>query len=199
MGNYEKVAHCVYVHTNKINGKKYVGQTRKIPSRRWQNGTGYRTQSHFWRAICKYGWESFEHEIFATNLTQDEANKIEKELIKIFDTMNPNKGYNKDSGGNGKRIVSDDTRQLHRELMLGERNHMYGKHMTEEAKKKRYDNYHYTANICQVDISTGEILNRYNTCRDAQRATGLDGSCISKCCRGKRKTCGGFKWKYAND
>ena len=46
----------VYCHTNKINGKKYIGITSKKPEYRWNNGKGYSTQIVFARAIEKYGW-----------------------------------------------------------------------------------------------------------------------------------------------
>ena len=54
----------VYMHTNTINGKKYVGITSKEPTRRWKgNGSGYRNNEHFWNAIQKYGWDNFEHDV----------------------------------------------------------------------------------------------------------------------------------------
>lgn len=129
-------SHCVYIHTNKINGKKYVGQTRKTPSARWQNGTGYKTQKHFWSAICKYGWDNFEHEVVASNLTQYEANMFEKILIEKLETMNPDKGYNKDSGGNNGKIASEETRKKISLSHIGEKNPMYGRHMSEKKQKK---------------------------------------------------------------
>ena len=85
--------YCVYVHINKINEKKYVGQTVNgdNPNKRWKDGEGYKTQSYFYKAIQKYGWDNFDHEVVASNLTLDEANNFEELLIKELDTMNPEK------------------------------------------------------------------------------------------------------------
>ena len=80
---------CVYMHTNKINNKVYVGQTCQTPTERWDSGHGYKTCTYFYRAINKYGWDNFEHIVFAENLTKDEANKMEKALIILYDTKNP--------------------------------------------------------------------------------------------------------------
>lgn len=43
-----KREYCVYVHTNEINGKKYVGMTSQVPERRWRtDGSGYRQKRIF--------------------------------------------------------------------------------------------------------------------------------------------------------
>lgn len=87
-------------HTNKTNGKKYVGQTcRSLEIRSGTKGQGYKRCSHFWNAICKYGWDNFEHEILFENLTHEKANKFEKLLIQILRTQNPEYGYNIQNGG----------------------------------------------------------------------------------------------------
>lgn len=107
----EDRSYCVYIHTNKINDKKYVGQTCQKPEYRWSNGNGYMhknkngeyNQPLFARAINKYGFDGFTHEIIKNNLTKYEADKLEKELIEKYETMNPSKGYNsKEGGANGR-------------------------------------------------------------------------------------------------
>lgn len=89
----------VYIHTNKINGMKYVGITCQAPEERWRSGEGYRENSRFYRAIQKYGWENFEHEIVAQGLPVKKACEEEQRLITLFETTNKSKGYNYLPGG----------------------------------------------------------------------------------------------------
>lgn len=90
----------VYMHTSP-NGKKYIGITRQEkPERRWgSNGCGYIDNQHFWRAIQKYGWDNFQHEILFEDLTEEEAQQKEIELIAYYDSTDQTKGYNITAGG----------------------------------------------------------------------------------------------------
>ena len=92
---------CVYCHTNKINGKKYIGITSQEPSKRYgKNGYNYvRSLYKFGGAIKKYKWKNFKHKVLYKNLTENEAKWKEKFLIKYYNTFK--RGYNSTLGGDG--------------------------------------------------------------------------------------------------
>lgn len=153
---------CVYMHTNIINNKKYIGITKKSPKKRWGcKGYGYKkSQPVFWNAIQKYGWDNFEHEILFNNLSQKEAQEKEIELIAKYKTNcrrydSPEYGYNMTDGGEGMNgnFPTAKTREKmsasHRDRiknetweekekrhlrMCGNTNPFYGKKHTEETK-----------------------------------------------------------------
>lgn len=93
----------VYVHINKDNKKCYVGITGRNPEERWgKNGIEYKNKCHhFWNAIQKYGWDNFDHEIIASNLTKKEAEQMEIILIEKLNSRNKEYGYNISKGGTG--------------------------------------------------------------------------------------------------
>lgn len=127
---------CVYKHTNKVNGKCYIGITGTDPEKRWAGGLKYRQNAHFTSAIKKYGWDGFDHEILFDGLTREEAAEKEIELIAFYEATDREHGYNIALGGVGSVSVSDETREKMRHSHLGERNHNYGKPKSEEVKRK---------------------------------------------------------------
>ena len=88
----------VYKHTSP-DGKVYIGITKADPDKRFNNGNGYKENELFFQDIKKYGWESFTHELLAVGLTVEEACHMEIELIREYDSTNPEKGYNMQDGG----------------------------------------------------------------------------------------------------
>lgn len=50
--------------------------------------------------------------------------------------------------------------------------------------------------VAKINIETNEIIIIYDSIALASRENNCDSSAIAKVCRGKRQTCGGFKWKY---
>lgn len=83
----------VYIHTNLVNGKKYVGITQQAEKERWSNGNGYRENKKFYKDIQKYGWnDGFSHEIIKENISYKEARTLEKFYISKYDSVL--KGYN---------------------------------------------------------------------------------------------------------
>ena len=106
--NYEldssEKTYYIYKHTSP-SGKVYIGITKQKPERRFRNGDGYKTQKAFYRAIEKYGWESFKHEIIEEGLTEKEAYEKEAYYIeKVYNSFAPN-GYNTREGGIHARVL----------------------------------------------------------------------------------------------
>ncbi len=58
------------------------------------NGSGYKSCTKFWNAICKYGWDNFKLEILAQNLSYEESVRLEKYYIKQFRSNEQEYGYN---------------------------------------------------------------------------------------------------------
>ena len=135
----------VYIHTNNLNGKKYVGMTSNIEKRFGKNGSGYLhknkdgkfIQPLFAYAIKKYGWENFSHQIVYKNLSKEEADNLEKTLIKKYDTLNPQKGYNIRKGGSNGKMAEETKNKLKtimKDKYKGKNNPFYGKKHTKETK-----------------------------------------------------------------
>jgi hypothetical protein len=53
--------------------------------------------------------------------------------------------------------------------------------------------------LVQIDIRTDQEIGRFKSVTEAGKALNIDPSGISKVCKGKSKTCGGFKWKYIEE
>ena len=97
------MSYLIYKHTNKLNGKSYIGQTSQKAIRRWRNGYGYKESPIFYAAIQKYGFDNFTHEIIEENLaTKELANQREQYWIAHYHTWiyDPKcQGYNSTQGG----------------------------------------------------------------------------------------------------
>lgn len=100
----------IYVMENKVNKKKYVGQTNNFQIRmnghrsdaNNPNSRSYKTPLS--NAIRKYGWGQFNNYIIEEmpdSAPYDYVDEREKYFIKYFDSLSKNKGYNITSGGQG--------------------------------------------------------------------------------------------------
>lgn len=106
------------------------------PTYRWSNGKGYKESCRFYNAIQKYGWDNFKHEILFENLTKEEAEQKEIELIGFYKSNQREYGYNIQNGGNSIGKISEETKKILSELNKGENHPRYGKHLSAETKEK---------------------------------------------------------------
>lgn len=88
----------IYLVTNKLNGKQYVGQTITKHSR---HGHGHALRD----AYKKYGHSMFTYEhLTQGDLTEKQLDCFEKFWINVFDSLAPN-GYNLEGGGKRGKYV----------------------------------------------------------------------------------------------
>lgn len=218
----------VYVHISPSN-KYYVGITCQIPERRWRSdGGAYKNNSYFWNAIQKYGWDNFQHEIIAQNLTRDEACNFEIVLIKKLKSNNYKYGYNRSSGGevNQGFTLSKETREKLSNALKGRKlsekqrlaliNANIGRHRSEETKKKiSIANSHPKSEetklkvsiskqgqgaipIIQYDIN-GNYIREWESAFKAMKCLNLKSrSSIANVLSGRCKQTHGYIFKYKN-
>ena len=108
--------YSVYMLTSP-SGKKYIGMTSQNVNRRWESGRGYSHNAHLTQAIRKYGWNAFEKEVLFDNLEKAEAERLEREYIKMFDTTDRTNGYNILPGGDVSAGHSEETKRKISETM----------------------------------------------------------------------------------
>jgi group I intron endonuclease len=103
----------LYSIKNEVNGKLYIGQTVN-PARRWADHQSSARTRHdgcpkLHRAMRSYGIENFSFFVEWKCKTQDEADRLERILISLNDTVE--NGYNLNLGGNGVGNHSEETKR----------------------------------------------------------------------------------------
>lgn len=107
--------------------------------------------------------------------------------------------------------VSIQTRKKIAASKIGSKNPMFGKKQSEETINKRIAKItgHIVSDetkakiglangkrVAKMDVASNKVLEIYNSASEAARLNKMRNGSISKCCRGERKTSGGFKWEY---
>lgn len=142
----DRIEHgVIYCYTDKLNGKKYVGQS--ISEERRKKDHLREKQKHkalFDKVLQKKDIENFEYEIlFETNEKRSEIfnilNEKEKYYIKLFNSQVPN-GYNISEGGRSVNWMigykpTEETLQKLRDSHKGKQSSMKGKHYSKEQRK----------------------------------------------------------------
>jgi len=165
----------IYKIENLITHKVYIGQSKDIYRRFIKHVNCKDMRYELYQDFNKYGINNFSFEVLKETKDLD---YWEVFLIQLYRANNPKYGYNILIGGT---------------CAEGENNNFFGKHHTEEAKRKNAAGHFYKKVQC---IETGEIFKYIN---EIERKYNLSGTCISRCCRGLAKSCGGYHWKYYDE
>jgi group I intron endonuclease len=102
----------VYIITNQVNRKVYVGQSKDPKGRKAGHWRGARknAKGHLYDAMRKHGLENFTFQIIE-ECTDDLIDERESWWIAHHDSINPSKGYNKESGGHANKTLSEETKR----------------------------------------------------------------------------------------
>lgn len=217
---------CIYKHTSPSN-KSYIGMTYRNPQARWQNGAGYSIDTKFGKAIRKYGWDNFTHEIIETDIqTLDKAKEREMYWISYFDSYK--NGYNSTIGGDNvslERETNLPVYQLDYNLnilnefsTLADAGRAIGISPSGIMESVRQDGNQISAGgfyWCLKENYTPEWKPRIDLHKksvicvetgqifdsevDAADYSGLTQAAISACCYEKTITCMGKHWVFLSD
>ena len=227
--------YIIYKYTSPSGGV-YIGQTcASLEERAQKNGrqylninknTGEYLQPAIANAIIKYGQNNFKKEILFDNLSSNEADIKEKELIAFYKAGG--KCYNIASGGKGVPGVNEHKIKQY---------NLYGKFIKQWNSLKEAEKYigipHASSNIFACCIGTkhraygyiwkyaedtseinpltpyrvpidqytknGDYINTFSTIAEASRQTNIGDTNIGNCLRGRYKTAGGYVWKFNNN
>ena len=211
----------VYIHIFP-NNKKYVGITNQNPETRWgKDGKGYIKQKVMWAAIQKYGWENVQHEILYTNLSKEEADNKEKELIKIFESaVWMGNGYNVQEGGDSRISVNrEELMSLWQEGKTASEISKILKcnistimrildsmDVSKEERKKRQQKAagEATKESCGIKVNQFDLehnfIATYQSIQEARKAVNANNQYyIKSCCEGKVSRAHGYLWQYYNE
>ena len=163
----------------------YIGTSSMIKHRWRGDGIGYKGSTRIEAAINKFGWDNFKKEILYSDLTQDEAYKLERELIEAYKTTDERYGYNLENGGNlGKKSHPTSIEKV-RKANIGHPVSFENIQKLRVLKSKRV--------ICL------ETKQTFFNAREAAEMLELCASSISKTCNGKQAICGGLHFAYLDD
>ena len=127
----------IYKHTNKITLDAYIGKTICTMEKRLKThiSESINGETHFQRAIRKYGIENFISDILEDDINEENINEREIYWIEFYDTY-LGKGYNMTRGGDGgdTRINFSKNEKMKFAEKISKANK--GKVLSAETKKK---------------------------------------------------------------
>lgn len=182
----------IYAIKNIENGKMYIGQSTNLSHRKSSHFYDLKAGKHHNRLLqSEYNEnpQAFKFEILC-KCGESDLDDLEKYYIDKYKSNDAKYGYNLNGGGITGYTVADSTRKIRSEFQKGNKN-MCGIKLSDEWKRHLSEAQPHKKKI--LCIETNVI---YDSFADAARQTGLNRSKIVSVCTGKRKSTGGYHFKY---
>lgn len=156
--------YSIYLITNQVNGKVYVGQTKNTVKSRWSGHCYFartgRDDGHFYRAIRRYGEDSFDITTLITVETKAQADKFEKIWIILLQASNKEYGYVSTLDGQGRSGANPESKQRKSIAQKGLRRTPETCARMKASRKKLFDSG-YKVKWFREDIMDAEIKTLY--------------------------------------
>jgi hypothetical protein len=194
----------IYLTTNRINGKIYIGQTI-TNTRRYIGGGVY-----LHKAIKKYGKENFYKVILVDGIvSKEQMNCLEIFYIKLYDSTNPLIGYNRSKGGDNNysthteeakekirvRSNQEDNKIRIRQIQKIASSTRIGQHHNQTSKRKMMKTKLGISRVIEIYKDT-ILIHTCNFSSEASILTGVKRSGIGNNLCGLAKSAGGFTFNY---
>lgn len=211
----------IYMYTSP-SGKKYIGQTIREMKRKSQHKSETsKSQTHFGKAIRKYGWENFKYEVLLRFRPTEHKlklkrvlDKLEKRYVKLHKSYDREFGYNLNKGGEGNigyahseeskekigeaaKVRMEDS-EYKDKIIENLTNHEKSK--SETTKEKLSNNCKTKKQVYQYNDKL-EVINTFSSISDAAKSITNDATHktksnrISECISGKLQSSYGFIWR----
>lgn len=213
----------IYLITNNVNGKQYVGKTEKTVEERFKQHIkdSSKTQCQdrpLYRAFLKYGVENFSYSVIEECSRNDSAAR-EVYWIGKLDTYK--KGYNATIGGDGKpwrdyKTIAEKYQELQHESQVANFFGCDNKTVREACKEYgvpivscgEQNKKLFGKSVDMIDLD-GNIVRHFSNMSDAGRFLIESGICksnpkhastyIGRAARSERKNAYGFYWRFSDN
>lgn len=202
----------IYKITNNINQKVYIGKTeRTIEERFKEHCQDYKRERcekrPLYAAMKKYGVEHFHVELIEET---DNPEEREQYWIKFYNSYG-SAGYNATIGGEGTKYINyNEIIQVYQEIQnIRQTAKITGHDVGQISKILKGAGIQVLSSadiakkqlakpVAKLDPTTNKIITVYSSIQEAENDNGNTRH-IAQVCKGKRKTCNGYKWKYLTD
>lgn len=214
----ENKNYIIYKAQNTLTGECYIGATTKSIEERKQDHlqkakSGYGQKFH--DSISSTGANNFTWEQLDTASNPNEL--AEKETKYIYDFKAQEEGFNSDCGGgfqklvyqyneNGILIETYNSLTEIKETLGIDKQRISSACLNSTMYNGSFWSYRHLEKIIpKTDLRikavnqyslNQEFIENFKSASEASRLTGISKSCITRCCRGERKSTGGFIWNY---